>query len=221
METKEAVLAELRNAVIEGNVDNCKGYAEKAIALGIDAKEVIHGCSEGMGVVGEKYQNKEYFIPELLLSAEAMNAALSVLRSHSNVQEVSEASPGKVVLGVVEGDVHDIGKNIVRMVLEAEGFEVVDLGSNVPMETFINQARETKADVIGLSTFITTTLPMMEGLINELAEMGIRDKVKVIIGGAATSERFAAAIGADGWAKNAIEAVREIRKLLQEVEVKE
>jgi dimethylamine corrinoid protein len=212
---KQVILAELKSAIIEGDSDKCKAYADKAIALGVDVYEVISCCSEGMSVVGEKYENEEYFIPELLLGAEAMNAAIGVLRPYIHVEEASEASLGKVVLGVVEGDVHDIGKNVVRMVLEAEGFEVLDLGNNVPMEMFINKTKETGADVIGLSTFITTTLPMMEALIDELTQMGIRDKVKVIIGGAATSERFAAAIGADAWAKNAIEAVKRIRELQQ------
>lgn len=211
---KETILTELGKAVIEGDGDKCRAYAEKAIALGVDAYEVIQCCSEGMGVVGEKYEKQEYFIPELMLGAAAMNAAIDVVRPHMRDRRASETSPGKVVLGVVEGDVHDIGKNVVRMVLEAEGFEVLDLGSNVPMEMFIDKARETGADVIGLSTFITTTLPMMERLIDELEEIGVRDKVKVMVGGAATSEAFAAAIGADAWAKNAIEAAKKMRQLL-------
>jgi methylmalonyl-CoA mutase cobalamin-binding domain/chain len=211
---KETVLAGLRTAVIDGDTDRCTAYAKDAVALGVDAYEVVRCCSEGMGVVGERYEEQEYFIPELMLGAEAMNAAIAVLRPHMLDSRASGDSPGKVVLGVVEGDVHDIGKNVVRMVLEAEGFEVFDVGYNAPMEVFIDKVRETRADLIGLSTFITTTLPMMEGLIRRLREIGVRDEVKVMVGGAATSEAFAAAIGADGWAKNAIEAARKMRELL-------
>jgi dimethylamine corrinoid protein len=215
MQMKGRVVAGLKNSVTKGDVDSCKAYAEKAIVLEIDAYEAIMtGCAEGMRVVGEKYQRREYFIPELLLSAEAMNAAMDILRPY--VKETSDESVApKVVLGVVEGDIHDIGKKIVRIIFEANRFKVFDLGKNVPLEMFVNKAKETGADVIGLSTFITTTLPMTKLLIDQLKKEGIRGKVKVILGGAAASRIFAEKIGADAYAEDAIEGVKKIKNLLK------
>jgi dimethylamine corrinoid protein len=212
----------LRDAVVEGDAENCKAYAEKAIKLGIDAYEaIVKGCAEGMLVVGDKYQKREYFIPELLLSAEAMYAAIEVLKPYLQVEKSSNSlygrqARGKILLGVIEGDVHDIGKNLVKILLEADGFDVLDLGRDVSIDTFIGKTKETSADVIAVSTFMTTTLPGIKLLINKLKEEGMKDNVKVIIGGAATSKVFAEKVGADAWARDAVEGVKAIRALLAE-----
>jgi len=217
---KLEALHRLRDAVVEGDAGNCKAYAEKAIELGIGAYEaIVKGCAEGMLVVGDKYQKREYFIPELLLSAEAMYAAIEVLKPYLHVEKSSNSlygrqARGKILLGVIEGDVHDIGKNLVKILLEADGFDVLDLGRDVSIATFIGKTKETRADVIAVSTFMTTTLPGIKLLINRLKEEGLKDNVKVIIGGAATSKGFAEKVGADAWARDAVEGVKAIRTLL-------
>lgn len=212
--SKEAVLDGLRKAVIEGDADSCKVLAERAIKVKIDAYRALMSCIDGMTVVGEKFNKKEYFVPELLLSADATYAAMDILIPNLNVEKSPESELGKVVIGVVEGDIHDIGKNLLKALLEISSFKVFDLGKNVPLRMFTNKTKETNANIIALSTLMSTTLPGIKIVIDNLKDEGIRDKVKVIIGGASTSKIFAEKIGADAWAENAFEGFKEIRRIL-------
>ncbi|HUW65697.1 MAG TPA: corrinoid protein [Spirochaetia bacterium] len=187
--------------------DTAASAAMEAIAAGIAALEAIDGgLLKGIKVVGDKYEQQEYFIPEVLLSSDAMLAGLEVLQPHLPVDEGKAAQ--KVVIGVVQGDTHDIGKNLVKIMLETSGFEVYDLGRNVPLQDFATKALEVGANVIGLSTLMTTTMDGMRTVIEDLAERGIRDKFLVMIGGGPISPAFAREIGADLYAPDANSAVR-------------
>jgi corrinoid protein of di/trimethylamine methyltransferase len=210
------ILEDLAKAVVEGNAELGKKLAEEAINIGIDAYEAIHhGCTKGMEVVSDKYERGEMYVPEILLSADAMQAAIDVLKPHLRVEAVM--NPGTIVIGVVEGDIHDIGKNLTKIMLEIAGFKVYDLGSNVSPEDFVNKAIEVNADIVGISTLMTTTMPIIQKVIQTFKTKKIRDKVKIIIGGAPTSKDFADAIGADGWAENAVVGVKKIEELIEEL----
>lgn len=213
MTSKEEVLKNLMEAIINGDADNARLWAEEALKAGIDAYEAImKGCSEAMKIVGEKYEKREYFIPEVLLSVEALQAAVEVLRPHIKMEKV--AVRGTIVIGTVFGDIHDIGKNLVKTMLEAAGFNVIDLGRDVPHLAFVEAAQRYNADVVAMSALMTTTAPGMKNVIDLLREKGLRDKVKVIIGGAATSQDFAREIGADAWAPDAAAGVEKVKELL-------
>lgn len=216
MTEKNKILESLAKAVVEGNDELCKKLAEEAIKIGIDAHEAIHnGCTKGMKIVSDKYERGEMYVPEILLSADAMQAAINVLNPHLKVEAVE--TPGTIVMGVVEGDIHDIGKNLVKTMLEVAGFKVYDLGTNVSPEDFVNKAIEVNADIVGISTLMTTTMPVIQKVIQTFKTKGIRDKVKIIIGGAPTSKEFADAIGADGWAEDAVAGVKKAEKLIEEL----
>lgn len=212
-QSKEEVFEKLKQAVIEGDDVAAKKWAEEAVKRGIDAYEAIaKGCLEGMNIVGDKYARREYFIPEVVLAAQAMSNAVEVLKPHIKMEK---GPAGIVVIGTVQGDVHDIGKNIVKIMLEAAGFKVFDLGRDVPLNKFVETAREQGAQIIALSALMTTTMPGMGKVIQLLKEKGLRDRVKVMIGGAPTSEDFARKIGADAWGKDAVAAVEIARKFVQ------
>jgi len=210
---REEVFEGLKQAVIDGDKEAAKKWAEEAVKKGIDAYEAIaQGCLEGMNVVGEKYARREYFIPEVVLAAQAMTSAVDVLRPHVKVEK---GAAGVVVIGTVQGDVHDIGKNIVKMMLEAAGFKVVDLGRDVFLKSFVENAKKRGAQIIAMSALMSTTMPGMGKVVQMLKEEGIRDSVKVMIGGAPTSEEFAKRIEADAWGKDAMAAVELARKFVQ------
>jgi len=210
------ILEDLAKAVVEGNAELCKKLAEEAINAGIDAYEAIHqGCTKGMEVVSDMYERGEMYVPEILLSADAMQAAIDVLKPHLKVEAVN--IPGTIVIGVVEGDIHDIGKNLIRIMLEIAGFKIYDLGTNVSPEDFVNKAIEVNADIVGISTLMTTTMSIIQKVIQTFKNKGIRDKVKIIIGGAPTSKEFADSIGADGWAENAVAGVKKTGELIEEL----
>ncbi|MHC1564513.1 MAG: corrinoid protein [Candidatus Hecatellaceae archaeon] len=213
MGEREEVFEGLKQAVIDGDKEAAKKWAEEAVKKGIDAYEAIaQGCLEGMNVVGEKYARREYFIPEVVLAAQAMTSAVDVLRPHVKVEK---GAAGVVVIGTVQGDVHDIGKNIVKMMLEAAGFKVVDLGRDVFLKSFVENAKKRGAQIIAMSALMSTTMPGMGKVVQMLKEEGIRDSVKVMIGGAPTSEEFAKRIEADAWGKDAMAAVELARKFVQ------
>lgn len=157
------------------------------------------------------YEREEYFIPELLLCSDAMYNGLDILRPHL---EKSETQKHKIVIGVIEGDTHDIGKNLVRIMLEAAGYEMHDLGRDVALQKFVDKAKEINADVIAISTLMTTTMPGMGRVIEMLETEGLRDRIKVIVGGAPISPAFARKIGADGYAANAVDAVKLVDRLM-------
>lgn len=214
METdKLKLFKKLSDAVLDMDEDKTVEFSKEAVDRGVDAYEAIDkGLADGMERAGKLFEEEEYFIPELLMCSDAMYAGINVLKPHIKSEEQGEKS--KIVIGVVEGDTHDIGKNLVKIMLESAGFEIIDLGRDVPPQKFVDTAKETDADAIALSTLMTTTMDGMSEVINILNKENIRDKFKVIVGGGPISQSFADKIGADGYSVNAAEAVRLVRKLL-------
>ncbi len=217
----ENVLQGRRNKEDEGIEDDYTGepgvaeLVQEALDSGIDTNTILlEGLSKGMEQVGEKYETGEYFIPDMLTAAEAVEAGMKVMEPHLAGEGGSEGK-GKVIMATVEKDLHDIGKNLVSIMLKGAGFNVVDLGIDVPAARVVEAAEEESADLIGLSALLNTTMVNMEDVIKELENKGLREKVKVIIGGAPTSDDFAAEIGADGYGKDAFAAIRVAEKLLR------
>jgi len=213
---KETIMKKLAEAVIAGETKAAEETAKQVLAEGIPAYDAImNGLAEGMKVVGDKYEKKEYFLPDMLLSADAMYAGLNVLTPH--IPKSESKSKGKVVLGVVEGDIHDIGKNIVKVMLTAAGYEVVDLGRDVATSDFIEKAKSEGAQVIAMSTLLTPTLMSMKTVEDKLKEEGLKDKVRTVIGGGATSEDWRTKIGSDAYGKDASEAVDKVKLLIESI----
>jgi len=191
-----------------------KELVQQALDEGMDPRRiVVEGLTQAMKVVGGKFEAKEYFIPDMLASAETVGAAMDILSPH--LAKSGVASKGKVLMATVKGDLHDIGKNIVTIILKGAGYEVNDLGSDISPEQIVASVREQKPDVLGLSALLTTTMVAMKETIDSLAQAGLRDKVKVIIGGAPISSEFAAEIGADGYGVDAFQALRVVEELQQ------
>jgi corrinoid protein of di/trimethylamine methyltransferase len=205
----------MAQAVIDGLPDKARQLAEQALSQGIDPLEAINrGYKPGMDVVGEGFANDDLFIPDLMMSGEAMKAAIAALEGELSRRKQQRDVLGKVVIGTVEGDIHEIGKTLVATMLAANGFEVHDLGVDVSAQAFVDKVREVDADVLGLSALLTTTILNQETVILTLKEAGLRDRVKVIIGGVPASEEWAQEIGADGYAENATEAVATVKQLV-------
>lgn len=210
---KEELFKQLSDAVVDMNEEETVSLANKIVAEKVDAYEAVEkGLSDGMDRAGKLFEEEEYFIPELLLCSDAMYAGLEVLKGHIKVEE--EGEKRKVVIGVVEGDTHDIGKNLVKIMLETSGFDVFDLGRDIAPAAFVEKAKEVDADIIALATLMTTTMEGMASVVQLLQQQNIKDKYKVIIGGGPISQGFADKIGADGYAVNAADAVRLSRRLL-------
>lgn len=204
---KEEILEDLARGVLDMDEDLAVAAANEAVASGLDAYEAItKGLVVGMNEAGRLYDEEEYFVPELLICSDAMYTALEVLKPHLKASD-NGARVG-CVIGVVQGDTHDIGKNLVKIMLDVSGFEVHDLGRDVPLSDFIEKAKATGSELICLSTLMTTTMDGMASVIQMLQEEGIRDRYKVIVGGGPVSQSFAEKIGADGYADNAAGAVR-------------
>lgn len=194
-------------ATIAGDETRCVDLAHQVLDQDVDPLEAIQaGYTKGMRIVGEKFARLDIFLPQVILAADAMNAALAVLRPHLMHREDRGVS-GVVVLGTLQGDIHDLGKDIVKIMLQAAGFTVHDLGRDVPLRQFIEKAQETDADIIGASAILTTTMTYMPDLVALLDEMGIRDRFKVMVGGAPITCEYAKKSGADGYGENAEEAV--------------
>jgi 5-methyltetrahydrofolate--homocysteine methyltransferase len=206
-------LAPLSTAIEKGDRDKAVQLTNEALSAGTSPPDIInHGLQAGMGVVGEKFSSGEYFLPDMLMAARAMAAALEILKPL--LGGTGLATTGKVVIGTVQGDMHDIGKNVVATFLKGGGFEVFDLGNNVPDKKFIDEVRERKADILGLSALLTTTMPIMGRVIKALDEAGLRSSVKVIVGGAPVTEDYANYIGADAYAHDGGRAVPVCKQLL-------
>ncbi len=205
-------LKKLHQAILDGNAQLSVEETTRALEAGLDPITIIEGTMiPAMDEVGRLFECQDYFVPELLLSGRAMKSAMQLLRP---LLANSGAQPaGRVVIGTVKGDLHDIGKNIVASMLEGGGFEVTDLGTDVPPDRFIDAIRERNADIICLSALLTVTMPAMKTTIEALARAGVRDKVKVLIGGAPVTSQYAREIGADGYGENAPAAVALARKL--------
>lgn len=207
-------LQKLYDAVLNGDQKTAVAVTQEALAEGIAPLELITKYMiPAMDEVGRRFECEEYFVPELLLSARAMKGALELLRP---LLAASGAQPaGRVVIGTVKGDLHDIGKNLVASMLEGGGFEVIDLGADVAPEKFIQAVQEKNAQIVALSALLTVTMPSMRKTIDALREAGVRDKVKVMVGGAPVTPQFAREIGADGYGENATAAVALARQFVQ------
>jgi 5-methyltetrahydrofolate--homocysteine methyltransferase len=207
-----ADLQALAQAIINGKAPEAKALTESALAEGVSPADILNqGLIAGMNVVGEKFKNNEFYVPEVLIAARAMKTAMEVLRpqlAKSGVQPV-----GKVAIGTVRGDLHDIGKNLVAMMLEGAGFEIKDLGVDVKPERFVEVAKE-GVDIVAMSALLTTTMPAMKDTIEALEAEGVRDKVRVMIGGAPVTQNYCDEIGADGYAPDAASAVDKAKELL-------
>ena len=205
-------LEEIYQNVIDGQAPAVKAGVEAALAEGVKADAILNqALIAAMDEVGRRFEAGDFFVPEMLIAARAMQAGLALLKPHLADAEVKSA--GKVAIGTIKGDLHDIGKNLVAMMLEGAGFEVKDLGVDVAPETFV-QAAKSGVQVIGMSALLTTTMPNMQRTIEALSNAGVRDKVKVIVGGAPVTEDYAKRIGADAFAPDASSATRVIRKLV-------
>jgi 5-methyltetrahydrofolate--homocysteine methyltransferase len=206
-------IQQLINAVILGNAPEAKSLAEAALTDGVAPAAIVNdGLIAAMGVVGERFGRGEIYVPEMLLSARAMQTALAVLEPLMSKSEVG--ARGTVVIGTVKGDVHDIGKNIVAIMLKGSGFTVHDLGVDVPAERFVEAIQELQPDVLGISALLTTTMPAMQVVIDALVAAGLRDHVKVLVGGAPVTEEFAQSIGADGYGRDAGDAAEQAKQLI-------
>ena len=208
-----AIYEQIADEVVKGQAPAVKELVEQALALENSAEDILNnGLVAGMNVVSEKFKNNEFFIPEVLVSARAMHAGLDILKPL--LAEANVKAKGKVVIGTVKGDLHDIGKNIVGMMLQGAGYEIVDLGADVPKEKFIEFIQKEDAQVVGMSALLTTTMIYMKEVIQALKEAGLKDNVKVIIGGAPVTQAYADQIGADGYAPDAASAVDLTKNLL-------
>jgi 5-methyltetrahydrofolate--homocysteine methyltransferase len=210
----DKVFEVVHGAVLAGNDTDIKLHVEALLKKGINAKDILNrGMLTAMEVIGGRFRDGSVFIPEVLLSARAMNAALGVLEPYL-AKEKKEAT-GRILLGTVRGDLHDIGKNMVATMLRGVGFDVVDLGINITVEAFVKKVEDLRPDILGMSALLTTTMPEMKRVIDALAAQGLRDKVKVIVGGAPVNEKFAVDIGADGYGADAGSSVDLARSLLR------
>jgi len=212
---KSQILEKLTAVVIDGTEEEAKTLAQAAVASNIDPLEAIEqGLSKGMTVIGSKFECGDAYLPELLMAAAGFNAAMAVLKPVIDAQKKKVEKFGKVLIGTVKGDVHSIGKDIVASVLDTSGFDVVDMGVDNPSLNIIQEAEKIQADVIALSSVMTTTMPAQREVIETLKEMGIRQQYFVIIGGGPVNQEWADRIGADGYGKSAIDAVALAKGLL-------
>ena len=207
------ILNELSANLQEGYADKTKKLTEEALAQGIPATEILEkGLIAGMNILGGKFKKNEMYLPEVLVVARAMKFSMDVLKPHLAAARVK--SRGKILLGTVKGDMHDIGKNLVGIMLQGAGFDVVDVGTDISMEKFVETVEREQPDVLGLSALLTTTMVYMKRVIEALEQRQLRGKVKVIVGGAPITQRYADEIKADGYARDASSAVDLVRSLL-------
>ncbi len=202
----DEILKNLFDAVVDGDFDGVASNLQAALDAKLDPAVILNdGMIAAMREVGCRFEAGDYYVPEMLIAARAMKSGMETLKPY--LQQADSKSSGKVVIGTVKGDLHDVGKNLVTLMLEGAGFEVKDLGVDVPVEEFIRVALEEKPDIVAMSALLTTTMPMMKQTINAFEAAGLRDKVKFIIGGAPVTETYAAQIGADGFSPDASRAV--------------
>lgn len=207
------LLQEIANCIINGKAPDTEKLVQQALDSNVPVKDILNkGLVAAMDVVGEKFKNNEFYVPEVLIAARAMKTGMKLLKprfAESGVEPIA-----KLALGTVKGDLHDIGKNLVAMMLEGAGFEIIDLGVDVAPEKFVAAIKDQNANVVGLSALLTTTMLNMKSTIEKLKNDGIRDNVKVVIGGAPVTQSYADEIGADGYAADAATAVTVVKKLL-------
>ncbi|MBQ9766154.1 MAG: corrinoid protein [Lachnospiraceae bacterium] len=209
------IINEISEWLQKGRAKNVKALVEEALEQGIDPKEILNeGLLAGMMIVGGKFKRNEVFVPEVLVAARAMTAGITILEP--KLVEIGNEPLGKAVIGTVKGDLHDIGKNLVAMMLKGAGFEIIDLGTDVDADTFIAKAEEAGADVICMSALLTTTMPYMKDVIDALNEKGLRDKYVVMVGGAPVTSDFAEQIGADYYTADATTAAEVAKAAIAE-----
>jgi corrinoid protein of di/trimethylamine methyltransferase len=212
---KEAIFEQMKNAILEGDSESACQGAQAAINQQIDPLQVVElGLSKGMDEVGDLFEQGDAFLPELLMAAETFNAAMDILKPEIQTQKKELIKTGTVVIATVKGDVHDIGKNIVAMILETRGFNVVDMGVDVSSLQIYEGAEKANADIIALSCLMTTTMQNQRETIQAFKELNARDKYRIIVGGGPVTQEWAGEIGADGFASNAIEAATLVKSLL-------
>jgi len=216
MPSNESFQDRLVQVIQEYDPPKVEAIVREAVSVGMSPTEIIEALSKGVRIIGEKYASGEAFIAELIMAGEAMKAGVTVIKPEIVKQCLKTKSLGRIVIGTVKGDLHDIGKNIVITMLEATGFEVFDLGVDVPTEVFIEKAKEVNAEVLGMSALLTVSLPEQGKVVEALKSTGMRDQVKVIIGGAAVTPEWAEKIEADGYADNAVTGVAKIKILVGE-----
>ena len=208
-----ADLKQIAENLIQGKAPQVKELVQKAVDEGEDVQKILNeGLLAGMNVVGDKFKKNEFYVPEVLIAARAMKEGMQILRPLLTEKDIK--GTGTVVLGTVRGDLHDIGKNLVGMMLEGAAFEIVDLGVDVAPEKFVQVAQEKNADIIGLSALLTTTMPAMKDVVSSLNKSNLKGKIKVMIGGAPVTQDYADEIGADGYAPDAASAVDKAKELL-------
>ena len=205
-------LTNIKDALKNGDINKVAELTKAALDNGIGVKLVLDTLIEGMDEIGEKFKNNEIFIPEVLISAKAMHAGLNILEPLLSKSGIKPT--GKIGIGTVKGDLHDIGKNLVAMMFRGAGFEVLDLGIDVPVEKFIDTAKNKEMNIIAMSTLLTTSMAVMKDVIDRLKTQGLLDQVKTMVGGAPVTEEFARSIGADGYAEDASSAVDKARRLI-------
>jgi len=213
-QSREEGLITIRTAVLDGDMDGISALVSSALSEGLAPESILsESLTAAMAIVGDEYERGERFVPEMLVAAETMKIALSILQPLLKEDDVPPA--GVVIIGTVEGDLHDIGKDLVAMMLEGAGFQVVNLGVDVSADAFVRAARESQADIVAMSALLTTTMVNMRGVVEALEAAGVRDTVRVMVGGAPLSSEFAESIGADGYASDAASAVRLAKHLLE------
>ena len=209
------IITQLTSAIVEGETEQVVDLTRQALAAGVEPMEIIdQGLIPGMDIVGEKFSSGEFFLPNLIISANGMQEAMKLLEPELSARQQERKSAGKVVIGTVHGDIHEIGKSLVATMLSANGFQVYDLGADVPVETFLAKIRETDANLLGMSALLTTTMVVQREIIAALKQAGLRDRVKVMVGGAPVTRSWAVEIGADGYAEDAIGAVVVAKQLV-------
>ena len=202
------ILKDISEYLQKGKAAEVKDLAQKGIDAGMKAKQLLEeGLMPGMSIIGEKFKKNEVYVPEVLIAARAMNAGIEVLKPHMSASDTTDR--GTVVLGTVKGDLHDIGKNLVRIMMEGKGLNVVDLGIDVPPEKFVEAAKENSAEVVACSALLTTTMTEMENVVKAFEEAGLRDSVKILVGGAPVTQSFCDSIGADSYSPDAASAADE------------
>jgi len=204
-------------SVVDGEPEITEEFTKQAIEIGLEPMDIIdHGLIPGMDIVGKKFESGEYFLPNLIFSAKAMQASMNILEPELHARNQERKIAGKIVIGTVQGDIHEIGKSLVATMLAANGFQVCDLGVDVKPEVFVQKVRETGSNLVGLSALLTTTMSVQKDVILALQEAGLREKVKVMVGGAPVTRSWADEIGADGFAEDAIGAVAVAKSLCNE-----
>ncbi|MCW4048873.1 MAG: B12-binding domain-containing protein [Candidatus Bathyarchaeota archaeon] len=218
MATEKAVLQNLYDAVLTFDSDAAVKAAKDAVSMNVNpVKAIEEGLAKGLREIGERFESGDMWLPHLVLGAEALEAAVKVLEEQMPMEDLDVTSSGTIVIGTVESDIHDLGLRIVASMLGANGFKVYDLGCNTPSMTFIEKAKEVNADIIAVSSLMTTTMPFMKDLIEALEAAGLRDQFKILVGGGPVTEEWSKMIGADGYGRDAAEAVK-IAKVIMKKE---